>query len=125
MASEQLRELAALLTERRTALHLSAREVARRAGVDVGVVIRLERADNPRPRLENLKAIGEVLGIPAADLYAAADALPMGQLPSLRPYMRAKYRDLPDEALAEVEAFIAELSAKHDVRGPAEHEDER
>lgn len=124
MASDELQRLATLLSERRTAVGLSAREVARRAGVDVGVVIRLERADNPKPRLENLKAIGEVLGIPAADLYAAADALPVGQLPSLRPYMRAKYRGLPDEALAEVEAFIDQLAAKHGGRRPTDHEDE-
>jgi transcriptional regulator with XRE-family HTH domain len=125
LTSEKLQELASLLLARRESLNLSAREVARRAGVDVGVVIRLERADNPRPRLENLKAIGEVLGIPAADLYAAADALPVGQLPSLRPYMRAKYRDLSDEALAEVEAFIDELTAKHGTAGPMNGEDEK
>jgi transcriptional regulator with XRE-family HTH domain len=113
-----------MLGSRRRSLGLSAREVARRADIDVGVVIRLERAENPRPRLENLRAIGEVLGIPTADLYTAADALPAGQLPSLRPYMRTKYRQLPDDALAEVESFIEELSRKYGGRGPIDHEDE-
>jgi transcriptional regulator with XRE-family HTH domain len=124
MTPERLDQLAKLLSSRRQSLGLSAREVARRADIDVGVVIRLERAENPRPRLENLKAIGEVLGIPAADLYTAADAMPAGQLPSLRPYMRAKFRDLPDDAVAEVESFIEQLARKHGGRGPIDHEDE-
>ena len=124
MEENTLQQLATLLRERRTKLGLSAREVARRADLDVSVIIRLEKADNPRPRLESLKQIAEVLGIPAADLYAAADALPLGQLPSLRPYMRAKYRELPDDAVAEVEAFIDKLARKHGERGPQNFEDE-
>ncbi|SHH31115.1 Transcriptional regulator, contains XRE-family HTH domain [Jatrophihabitans endophyticus] len=118
-----MQQLADMLKSRRESLNLSAREVARRAGLDTGVIIRLERAANPTPRLENLKAIGEVLGIPAADLYAAAHALPVGQLPSLRPYMRAKYRQLPDEAVAEVESFIEQLTRRHGS-GPRPHQDE-
>jgi transcriptional regulator with XRE-family HTH domain len=124
MTPKRLNELAEMLMTRRRDLGLSAREVARRADIDVGVVIRLERSENPRPRLENLKAIGEVLGIPAADLYTTADALPAGQLPSLRPYMRTKYRQLPDDALAEVESFVKELRRKYGGRGPIDHEDE-
>ncbi|MGI8761963.1 MAG: helix-turn-helix domain-containing protein [Jatrophihabitantaceae bacterium] len=123
MDEAKLVELAAILQKRREQLGLSAREVARRAGIDVGAVIRLENATKQQPRLETLKALGEVLGIPTADLYVAVDALPAGELPSLRPYMRAKYRDLPDEALAEVESFIDQLGRRHS-RGPRDNEDE-
>lgn len=124
MKPEEIHELATILRTRRETLNLTVREVARRAEIDVSVISRLERGQNPRPRMETLRAIGEVLGIPTADLYTTAAALPAGQLPSLRPYMRAKYRDLPDEAVAEVEQFIDELAAKHRTGGPRSHEDE-
>lgn len=124
MALENMNTLATLLLRRRNELALSAREVGRRAGIDPNVVTRLERAETARPRMDQLNAIGEVLGIPAADLYAAVNALPGGQLPSLRPYMRAKYRDLPEAALTEVEAFINGLVAEHGGKGPRPHEDE-
>lgn len=39
--------------------------------------------------------------------------------------MRAKYRDLPETAITEVEAFIADLRVKHHLTGPADGEDEQ
>lgn len=70
MTPEQAAQLAELLRTHRQRLGLSAHEVARRAGVNVGTVTRIEKEQIPSPRPENLIAIGEVLGIPAADLFA-------------------------------------------------------
>lgn len=123
MTPDQTEHLAALLRAKRQELGISAREVARRAGVDVGTVSVTERGLNPRPKPDILRAIGGVLGIPAADLYTMVNWLPEAELPTLRSYMRAKYHDLPEEAVDEVERFIARLEKKHRT-GPMNGEDE-
>ena len=125
MNSEQAARLAELLRRKRQDAGLTAREVARRAGVDVGTVTRIELAQIPRPRPDSLRAIGEVLSIPAADLFAATDWLPREELPSFRPYLRTKYRELPPEAVAEIEGLFDRLARDHGSDGPVGDEDER
>lgn len=124
MTPDEARHLADLLRSHRLAQGLAAREVARRAGVDVGTVTRLEQGQILSPRAENLRAIGEVLHIPAADLFAVAAWLPKDELPSFRPYLRSKYRDLPPEAIAEIEAVFERIARDYGARGPVDHEDE-
>ena len=124
MTPEEARQLAELLRSHRVAHGLAAREVARRAGVDVGTVTRLEQGQILSPRAENLRAIGEVLSIPAADLFAVAAWLPKDELPSFRPYLRSKYRELPPEAIAEIEAVFERLACDYGARGPVDREDE-
>lgn len=100
--------------------------MARRAGVTTGTVTRLELAQIQSPRGENLKAIAEVLQIPASDLFATADWLPKAELPTFAPYLRSKYRDLPPAAMAELEESFARLTERYgyDNKGPAPGEDE-
>lgn len=47
-------------------------------------------------------------------------------LPSFVPYLRSKYRGLPDEAVDSIEKYVARLAKKHGVAidGPAPGEDE-
>lgn len=125
MTLEQAAQLATLLRTQRQRLGLSAHEVARRAGVNVGTVTRIEKEQIPSPRPENLTAIGEVLGIPAADLFAVVDWVPEHELPSFSPYLRAKYKEFPEAAVGEMERFFARLAKKHGVEGPVHGEDER
>ncbi len=124
MNPRECTRLAYLVRSHREKLGLSASEVARQAGVNVGTVTRLELKQIPNPRPDSLLAIGHVLGIPAADLFATTDWLPKGELPSFTPYLRAKYGDLPDEALGEVEEFFSRLRDKHGLHGPINGEDE-
>lgn len=124
MTPEKAQQLADLLRTHRIAAGLSAHEVARQAGVNVATVTRLELAQIPSPRAENLRAIGEVLHIPAADLFAVAAWLPKGELPTFRPYLRSKYRELPEEAVAEIEAVFERLARDYGSRGPVDGEDE-
>lgn len=125
MTPDEAQRLAELLRRKREALGLSASEVARRSGVNKGTVTRIELAQIPSPRPESLTAIGDVLDISASDLFAIADWLPKRELPTFTPYMRAKYKDLPDEAVAEMEAYFGRLARKHGVQGPVDGEDER
>lgn len=123
MTDDERNQLAELLRVERARRDLSAREVARRAGVDTGTVRLLERGRIDQPRIETVRAIAQVVGVPLADLYALLHWLPDG-LPALRPYMRAKYAELPDSAVAEVEQFVEQLSRKYG-HGPVDDEDER
>ena len=126
MTSEEAKRLARTLKRRREGLGLSASEVARRAGVRNSTVTRIELAQILSPRAENLKAIAGVLELPVSDLFAAADWVPKGELPSFQPYLRAKYGDLPDTAVAELERSFTQLAERYgyDPAGPAPGEDE-
>jgi hypothetical protein len=72
-----------------------------------------------------LKAFAEALGIDLSELYAVGNWLPAQQLPSLAPYMRAKYHDLPESAIAELEAYANRLIERHGGQGPVGREDEQ
>jgi transcriptional regulator with XRE-family HTH domain len=124
MNPNDAKQLGDVLREQRETIGLSAHEVARRAGVNVGTVTRIELGQIPNPRPDSLTAIGDVLGIAAADLFALTEWLPKGELPSFTPYLRAKYGDLPDEALDEVNAFFTRLRSQHGLHGPVDGEDE-
>jgi len=124
MTPDEATQLANLLRAKRQAAGLSATEVARRAGVNVGTVTRIELGQIPSPRPDSLRAIGDVLGIPAADLFAITDWLPRKELPSFRPYMRAKYRELPPEAVQELEEVFERIARDYGATGPTNGEDE-
>lgn len=124
MHPSDTQRLADILARRRQELGLSARDVARQAGVDVGTVTRIELGQIASPRPDSLKAIAGVLGLPVSDLFTVADWLPKHELPSFSPYLRAKYRELPDSAIAEIEAFTDRLRREHGGHGPRDGEDE-
>jgi transcriptional regulator with XRE-family HTH domain len=129
MHLRQTVQLINLLAKKRAASGMSLGEVARRAGVDIGTVSRIESGRIANPRPETLQAIGEVLGIAASDLYATAGWVPPTELPSIRPYLRTKYRQLPSDAVQEIEAQFDEIARRHGISfdpndGPLNGEDE-
>lgn len=126
MTPTEAKRLARTLKQQREALGLSAAEVARRACVTTGTITRLELAQIASPRAENLKAIADVLDIPASDLFVTADWLPRNELPTFTPYLRSKYADLPPAARRELEQSFARVAQKYGYApdGPAPGEDE-
>jgi transcriptional regulator with XRE-family HTH domain len=126
MTLDRTEQLAALLKQKREELGLSGSEVARRAGVDVGTIWRIEHGQIAAPQAGSLKEIARVLQIPVADLFTITDMLPKGELPSWKPYLRAKYGDLPADEFAELETVFAKIVQRHgyDGNGPAPGEDE-
>lgn len=126
MDKTQAHTLAKLLKQERRALELSAREVARRAGINDSVVVRIEQGAVPNPRPDTLKAIAEVLGLDLADVFAAAGYVQPTGLPSFTPYLRNKYGDMPAKALRELETSFAEIAAKYGyvADGPNPGQDE-
>lgn len=128
MDTQQAKRLADLLVARRVAAGLSTSEVARRAHVNKATVSHLERG-NASPKAGTLQAIGEVLGIPASDLFAIAGWVTPKELPTIRPYLRTKYRRLPADAVREIEDHFAAIAQKHGISfdpdsGPLDGEDE-
>ena len=115
--------LARAIRDRRQEMELSARELARRAGVDNATIVLLEQGKIPLPRVDTVRSIPQVLNLPLADIYTTINWLPEDALPSLRPYMRAKYAELSEADLAEIERFVNVVSNRN-RKGPARGEDE-
>jgi transcriptional regulator with XRE-family HTH domain len=123
MNPDQTVQLINLLSKKREESALSVAEVARRAHLDVGAVWRIEQGMIASPRAESLIAIGGVLGIPSIDLFTIVGWLTPDELPSLRIYLRTKYRDLSDKAVADVERNVTavveqDLSSSVKPAGP-------
>lgn len=125
MDEKQAKELGAYLRKAREEAGISIRSLMARVGIDQAQIIRLEQGQVKSPRADVLGRIAEEIGLPVADVMTMAGYPTPRQLPNLRPYMRAKYRNLPLEAVDEVERFIEQLSKKHANTGPADGEDER
>jgi len=124
MDETQARAFGEHLRTTREAAGVTVRGLAERLGMDKTKIIRLEQGKVASPRADLLGRIAEELHIPVADLLTMAGYPTSRALPNLRPYMRAKYRDLPPEALDEIEAFITKLQEQHGASGPVNGEDE-
>ena len=89
-------------------------------------IVRIESGFIASPRPDKLSKIARALGLSLAEVYGRAGySVPEG-LPTLRPYLRAKYRDLPPEAAEQIQAYAERLAQRHGVNlaGPAPGEDE-
>ena len=113
------RAIAHILRRKREALGLSATQVARRANLDPGTVTRIELEQINEPTPASLKAIAGVLDIPVSDLFVVADWIPQGELPSLLPYLRSKYADLPEQVVAELENLLIRVLERGNGTEPA------
>ena len=101
------------------------RQVAIRSGLHVSIVGSLEAGTNLSPLPDTLIAIARALNLSVSDLYVLADWLPVGELPTLKPYLRAKYSDLDERAIADIEAYANRRTQRHGGTGPLDHEDEQ
>lgn len=126
MNENEATTLAELLRSKRVDMGLSASETARRAGMTPSTLTRLEQGQIAAPTAASLQALGEVLGVSASDLFATIGWVPEGDLPSMTPYLRSKYRDMPPEAIADIEQHFNKVARAHGitVNGPADREDE-
>lgn len=126
MDDEQAKSLGELLKRKREELGLSTRQLGEIAGLDGVTVLRFEQGAFAAPRPDKLARVAEALGISLADVYALADYAVPDDLPSFRPYLRAKYRGLPADEVDKIEAYAARLAKRHgvDLTGPAPGQDE-
>lgn len=125
MTPEQASELARYLRENRERAGVSAYSLATRVGIGRAQLTRLEQGQVLNPRPEVLAGYADAIGVPLADIYAIAGIPAAKGLPTLRPYLRAKYHRLSAEDAAKIEAFVDDLMKQHDNGGPRAGEDER
>ena len=124
MDEQQAREFGAYLRNRREELGLSTRQLAAAVGIDMAQIVRWEQGKVAFPRADLIEHVAAALKVPTVDLLTLVGYPITRKLPSLRPYMRATYKDLPPEAVDELEALVAKLQRKHGGTGPADGEDE-
>lgn len=125
LTPDQAQRLGTLLRTRRTALQLSLRQVAQLAGLPISTLSEVETGVNLSPLPDTLKLLARALGLSVSDLYVIADWLPADELPTLRPYLRAKYHDLDEASIAELERYADQLANRHGGLGPIDREDEQ
>jgi transcriptional regulator with XRE-family HTH domain len=101
-----------LLRQLREEAGLSVRRLAELSGVDQANISRLETGQATKPMLSSLTKLAEALGADPARFYKAAGSSTDTTLPSLRPYLRAKYGHLPAARLDEVAAFFEQVEAE-------------
>ena len=126
MNPREAKRLGAFIRSAREARSLSQNRLGEAVGVPNTTIMRLERGENLNPRADLLADIAGELGINLADIYGLAGYDAPTALPSLRPYLRSKYRQLPAEAGEQLERYAERLAKRHgvDLNGPAPGEDE-
>jgi transcriptional regulator with XRE-family HTH domain len=80
--------------------------------MDQATIVRLEAGSIVAPRPDKLSRIAQVLGISGADVFALAGYAVPADLPTLRPYLLAKYGELLAEDVDRIEAFVARIAKK-------------
>ena len=126
MDDEQAKNLGKVLKDRREALGLSLRQLGTKCELPWITVSRFEQGAYAAPAPDKLARVASGLGLTLADVYALADYAVPNDLPSFKPYLRTKYRDLPASEVEKIEAYAAKLARKYGVslEGPAPGEDE-
>lgn len=126
MDENQAKRLGALLRQKREARGLSTRALGKLTSIDAVTVQRLEAGAFGVPAPDKLARIAETLGLSLADVYAHAGYAVPADLPTFKPYLRTKYRDLPAEDVEAIERYAARLAKRHGIAldGPAPGEDE-
>jgi transcriptional regulator with XRE-family HTH domain len=127
MDQEAARKFGEWLRQKRHTAGLGTTELAKRTGITDGTITRLEQGSIATPDPRKLSRIAEALGIPVEEIYGMAGYNAPKQLPSVRPYLRSKYRDLPGEVVADLERAVVNIIRKHgyDPEGPRPGEDEQ
>lgn len=103
-------------------------QLSERSGVTKSGLFSIESGDRLTPAPATLQKLALALDVPLADLYALAGYEQPAVLPTLTPYLRSKYRDLPPEAAEEVATAFSRIARKYgidpDHNGPAPGQDE-
>ena len=126
MDQDQAQELGEHLRRAREELGYSSRALARMTFMNDASILRMEAGLVAAPAPDKLARIAEALNLDLADVFALAGYAAPTQLPNWRPYLRAKYSELPTEAVDELESFFGYLKNKYGaaVSGPVNGEDE-
>lgn len=112
MKSERTSQLGQLLKARREELGLSTHRLAAAAAMDQATVVRFEAGSIGAPRPDKLARLADALGLTSADVFAVAGYVAPSDLPTLRPYLSAKYSGLLPEDLDKIETYVGRIAKK-------------
>lgn len=113
MTPQQARAFGAYIRNRREAVGISQSQLARLVETRDSTINRLEAGSFSAPRPDKLTRIADCLQLNLADVFAMVGyALPR-DLPTPLPYFRAKYPDLPQEAIDEIESHLRVVAQRH------------
>jgi len=115
MEPDRATALGQVLRARRQELGLSTRQLSAQAGVNDVTIVRIERGEFASPRPDKLSRLADALGLRLADIFAMADYVAPTQLPTLAPYLQAKYPGLPDDAVAAIGRYAARTAKQHGI----------
>ena len=103
---------------------LTLQQLAEAVGVNRTSILRFESGARS-PRASTLRRIAATLDTPAADLFALSGFTVPTELPTLRPYLRAKY-GLDEQTITAIGDYIAQLANRYGQAspGPEDGEDE-
>lgn len=104
-----------VLLDRRRVLKLSTHEVAQRASMDDSTYWRIETGRSPVPLVDTAMAIAKALDMSCTDMFATLGWLPPDELPTINPYLRIKYEQLPPEAFYQIEGYLSALHERYGV----------
>jgi transcriptional regulator with XRE-family HTH domain len=126
MATPNGPTLGSILKRRREDLNLSYGRLHAATGIGKSQLYALEHDRVQKASAVQLKTLADALEMPLSDLYAAA-GLPLPvDLPTFSPYLRAKYRGLPESAQHELQRSFERIASKYgyDPDGPQPGQDE-
>ena len=112
-------QIGRMVREARERRGLSLAELGRRSGVDRAGIWRIEQGKlASRPSPETLSKLAAALDISPKNLYLAAGYAATTRLPTLRPYLRAKYGHLPPDKLDEMARYFERIEAEYGHKKP-------
>lgn len=107
MAKESKNQtLGAYIRQRRLSRGWSLGDVADRSRLHVSYWSKLESGQYESPSPKHLQVIARTLGVHFEDLYGLAGYDIPERLPSFTPYLRAKYGELPPEAVDDIKRYF-------------------
>jgi len=109
-----IEKLGKYVRARRHAKGLSLRQAERRSGVDLSYWSRLELGETRSPSPRHLALIARTIDVPVQELYGLAGYYLPEQLPSLAPYLRAKY-GLDAAAISELQSVFEHIQARDEA----------
>ncbi len=127
MDETQAQTLGRLIRQKRQTAGVSTHGLAHLVGVNQASIVRLEQGHVLNPEPDKLRAIAEALNLNLADLLVMAGYPLPTELPSVGPYLRTKYRNLPAEAVEQLQAQVTKVLRQHGIEpnhGPRHGEDE-
>ena len=115
MERQRAQELGRRLRTRREELGLSKRQLAEQVDMNDATIVRLEQGLFAAPRPDKLSRIAEVLGLSLADVFAFAEYVVPGDLPSFHPYLLSKYPDMPKGAIDHLLREFDRITNEYDL----------